>query len=103
MGIGDITLADELLVGTMLYNKKMASEFQIGDLYSLVREGNWTIDELIEIKGEHVAVLEMRTIAIWYMKGLKKLKPFKDKVVLVKTRDELIKCIDELIKLQEEV
>lgn len=61
------------------------------------------IDELIEIKGEHVAVLEMRTIAIWYMKGLKKLKPFKDKVVLVKTRDELIKCIDELIKLQEEV
>ena len=61
------------------------------------------IDELIEIKGEHIAVLEMRTIAIWYMKGLKKLKPFKDKVVLVKTREELIKCIDELVELQEEV
>lgn len=61
------------------------------------------IEELIEIKGEHVAVLEMRTIAIWYLKGLKKLKPFKDKVVLAKTKEELIRCIDNLIESQEEV
>lgn len=61
------------------------------------------IEELVEIKGEHVAVLEMRTIAIWYLKGLKKLKPFKDEVVLVKTKEQLLNCIDKLIKSQEEV
>ena len=49
IGVGDITLADELLAGAMLYNKKMAAEFQIGDVYSMVNEGDWTIDKLIEM------------------------------------------------------
>lgn len=42
----------------------------------------------------------MRTIAIWYVKGLNNLKEFKSNVVKVKTKDELIKCIDDLMKLQ---
>lgn len=49
IGVGDITLADELLAGAMLYNKKMAEEFQIGDIYTLVHEGGWTIEKLIEM------------------------------------------------------
>ena len=58
------------------------------------------IDELIAIKGEKIAILEMRTIAIWYVKGLNNLKEFKSNVVKVKTKEELIKCIDDLMKLQ---
>ena len=49
IGVGDITLADELLAGAMLYNKKMAEDFKIGDIYALVHEGGWTIDKLIEM------------------------------------------------------
>ncbi len=58
------------------------------------------IAELIAIKGEKIAILEMRTIAIWYVKGLNNLKEFKSNVVKVKTKEELIKCIDDLMKLQ---
>lgn len=58
------------------------------------------IDSLIELKGEKIAILEMRTIAIWYVKGLRKLKEFKEQVVKAKTRAELVKCIEDLLLLQ---
>jgi nifR3 family TIM-barrel protein len=56
------------------------------------------INELIELKGEKIAVLEMRTIAMWYVKGLQNLKEFKANVVSVKTKEELLNCIDTLIE-----
>ncbi len=54
------------------------------------------IDDLMEIKSEKIAVLEMRTIAIWYTKGFKNTKEFKEKVVKCKTKDELVTYIKEL-------
>ena len=58
------------------------------------------IDELIRLKGEKIGVLEMRTIAIWYVKGLKNLKEFKEVVVKAKTKDDLTKAINDLLALQ---
>ena len=58
------------------------------------------IDELIRLKGEKIGVLEMRTIAIWYVKGLKNLKEFKEVVVKAKTKDDLTKAINNLLALQ---
>lgn len=58
------------------------------------------INELIELKGEKIAVLEMRSLAMWYVKGLYNIKEFKNEVVKVKTKDELMKCIDDLVNSQ---
>ena len=58
------------------------------------------IDELIKMKGENIAILEMRQIAMFYTKGFKEQKEFKDKVVKVRTRKELFACIDELSNKQ---
>lgn len=60
------------------------------------------IDDLIAIKGEHIAVLEMRTLAIWYVKGFNNLHSFKDKCVKAKTKRDLVDCINELLLNQGE-
>lgn len=53
------------------------------------------LNELIELKGEYIAILEMRTMAGWYVKGYQNTKPFKEKITGVKTKEELVKVINE--------
>jgi hypothetical protein len=49
VGIGDITLADEMLVSAIVYNKAVASKYSIGDLYGLVDSGEWTLEAMFEM------------------------------------------------------
>ena len=53
------------------------------------------LNELIELKGEYIAILEMRTMAGWYVKGYQNTKPFKEKITSVKTKKELVDVINE--------
>ena len=53
---------------------------------------------LITLKGEHVALVEMRTHAAWYLKQLIGTKAYKPKVVSVSSFDELVQLADEIIK-----
>ncbi|XFA98427.1 tRNA dihydrouridine synthase DusB [Candidatus Izemoplasma sp. B36] len=53
------------------------------------------LDRLIELKGEKVAVLEMRSHGAWYIKGLKGASKVKNKIVLAKTVNEIIKIIND--------
>lgn len=51
-------------------------------------------DDLITLKGERIAVLEMRSLASWYIKGFSYAKEFKQKLVYVKNKEEMINLID---------
>lgn len=53
-------------------------------------------EELLKIKCEKLAVLEMRTLAAWYVKGFSNAKEFKNKLVEVKTKEELFDLIKKL-------
>ena len=53
------------------------------------------LDYLCEIKQEKVAVLEMRTHAAWYIKGLKESKEVKLKIFKCETKEELLKILLE--------
>lgn len=55
-------------------------------------------DYLFEIKPEKVALLEMRTHAAYYVKGLPGCVEIKNKVFQTKTREELYNLIDEYMK-----
>lgn len=44
---------------------------------------------LKETKNEHVALLEIRTHALYYLKGLPDAKPYKERICTVKTEEEL--------------
>ena len=53
---------------------------------------------LIELKGEHVALVEMRTHAAWYLKQLIGTKQYKPKIVSVSSYSELEKLAKEVIE-----
>ena len=50
---------------------------------------------LLEIKPEKVAVLEMRTHAAWYIKGLDKSKEIKNLIFKCETKEDLLKILVE--------
>lgn len=47
--IGDFSISALDFTHVMLFNKEMAEDYQVGDLYSLVRAGEWTFDKFAEI------------------------------------------------------
>ena len=55
-------------------------------------------NELLAIKVEKIAVLEMRTLAAWYVKGFSYGKEFKQKLVNINTKEAMNLLIDELEK-----
>ena len=46
------------------------------------------LEKLIKLKGEKIAILEMRSLAAWYVKGMKNNKEFKLKLVNITTEKE---------------
>lgn len=54
-------------------------------------------DYLLKIKDEKTAVLEMRTHAAWYLKGLPSSAIVKQKLYNLKTKEEFIKLINDYI------
>lgn len=50
---------------------------------------------LLEIKNEKVALLEMRTHAAWYIKGLKNSADIKNQIFKCETKDEFIKILTD--------
>ena len=53
---------------------------------------------LVEDIGEKGAVLEIRTHALWYIKGLKGSAPVKNKICSSKTAEDMFKILDEYLK-----
>ena len=54
-------------------------------------------NELCKLKGEKIAVLEMRSMAGWYVKGMKNTKEYKRTLVSVKTKNEFLELIDKYL------
>jgi len=62
---------------------------------------NYIIDHmnrLIELKGEKIALLEMRSHAAWYIKGMKGATHVKREIAKVSRKEELIKLLNECDK-----
>ena len=53
---------------------------------------------LIEQKSEHVAILEIRSHAAWYLKGISGTSELKNQIFKIQNKDEFLKCIDTFIK-----
>lgn len=55
------------------------------------------MDRLINLKGEKIAVMEMRKHASWYLKGIKASGDARKAINQATTREEVIKIADEFI------
>ena len=53
------------------------------------------LEYLLKIKDEHVALLEMRGHACWYLKGLPNTSKVRQEINKVKTKQELINVLDK--------
>lgn len=52
------------------------------------------MESLVELKGEHVAILEMRSHGPWYLKGMDHASDLRRKLSQTKTKEEFIEHID---------
>jgi len=53
------------------------------------------MERLIRLKGEKIALLEMRTHAAWYVKGMKGASVVKREISQIRTRDELNDLVEK--------
>ena len=53
------------------------------------------MERLIDLKGERIALLEMRSHAAWYIKGMKGATTVKREVAKVSHKNELIDLLNE--------
>ena len=51
---GDLTILSKVNAPSILFNKEMAADYQLENLYDLVREKKWTYDKMVEL-GKKVA------------------------------------------------
>jgi nifR3 family TIM-barrel protein len=52
------------------------------------------MDSLIELKGEHVALLEMRSHGPWYLKGIEHASTLRKQLSSVKSRNEFVNAVN---------
>jgi len=60
------------------------------------------LDRLIALKGEKVAVKEMRKHMAWYLKGLRGAARVKDKIMVETTRDGVVRLLEQFVEEYEE-
>ncbi|EWG08535.1 tRNA dihydrouridine synthase DusB [Cytobacillus firmus] len=60
------------------------------------------LDRLISLKGEHIAVLEMRKHAAWYLKGIRGNAKVRNGINESNTREELVTVLNALVIDAEE-
>jgi nifR3 family TIM-barrel protein len=61
------------------------------------------MDRLAALKGEHVAVKEMRKHMAWYLKGLPGAARVKDVIMELTKRDAMVAVLDEFVSGMEEI
>lgn len=59
------------------------------------------LDRLVELKGEHVAVKEMRKHMAWYLKGLRDSARVKDVIMEHTRRDQMVHTLQEFVEQGE--
>lgn len=58
---------------------------------------------LLKYKVEKLAILEMRSHFIWYLKGMRDTNKFKQEMMNIKTKEEFYKLIEEMRVIYEQI
>lgn len=82
-----------LETGELLGEPEMEEKMEILKLH---------MDRLIHLKGEKVAIMEMRKHASWYLKGIKGNGNMRKQINQAETREALVSIIDSFIEEQHE-
>ncbi|MNI65332.1 tRNA-dihydrouridine synthase C [compost metagenome] len=78
-----------LRTGELLPEPEAAEKIRIAILH---------MDRLAALKGEHVAVREMRKHLAWYLKGLNGSSRIKDLIMEETQRDEMVRILEDFVE-----
>lgn len=95
--VGRASLGNPWFIGELsnhFYNTNLNVNPTFKEKIAMIK---YHFNELEKIKCEKIAVLEMRTLASWYVKGMPNTKPFKLGLVNVKTKKEFFELLDNLL------
>ena len=53
---------------------------------------------LLEQKGEHVAILEIRSHVAWYLRGIPRASSFKNQMFKIQSKEEFLSCIHNFLE-----
>ena len=102
----DETKCDAVMIGRGI----LGNPWLIRDCVSYLEDGNISLpvsyderldmmkkhfDILVKDKNEKVALLEIRSHILWYLKGMPNGKEYKNKIMLCKTNNDIINIIEE--------
>ena len=73
---------------------KLPEEVTVKDKIDMIKKH---LDLLLKTKPYKVAMLEIRSHAAWYLKGLNDSKELKEQIFKTKAKEELIKLLDEYL------
>lgn len=100
----DAVMIGRAALGNPWFIKELDNYFNNNDdlvnpsYYEKIAMIKYHFEELEKIKCEKIAVLEMRTLAGWYVKGIPNTKSFKLALTNVKTKKEFFDLLDKLIE-----
>lgn len=104
----EYTNCDAIMIGRALMGNPWLIKQTIDYLETGVYENTISIEEKIamikrhaslleELKGEKIAILEMRSHAAWYLKGLPGATYVKREIAQIKDKDTLFKTLDKYL------
>ena len=82
----------------------MKSIWKLGDditTYDIIEYLKEHYLALKNFKGEYIALLEIRGIASWYLKGFKNVKEYKVKLTQVNSENDFFNLLKEIINNKE--
>ena len=89
--IGRATLGNPWVLEEILTNKKRKICRQ--ERIDMIRRHYILLKEL---KSTHIALLEMRSLSIWYLKGIPNTKEYRLRIMQSKSEQEFLKIIEEI-------
>ncbi|NBI30841.1 tRNA dihydrouridine synthase DusB [Chengkuizengella marina] len=72
------------------------------DINEKMRIAMLHLDRLVDLKGEHVAVREMRKHMAWYLKGLRGSAKVKDEIMSETTREGMNTILKNFVEFQQQ-
>lgn len=96
--IGRAALGNPWIIKQVSYYLTTGKEIEEPTIKEKLETATKHLERLIEIKGEKLAILEMRTHASWYIKGIPGANQVKKELQLAASREDYLKIFEQLME-----
>lgn len=96
--IGRAAMGNPFLFANVISYLRTGAEATDPSIEEKIETARWHANELVELKGEHTAMQEMRKHASWYTKGMPESSRLRDRLCRVNTRVEFEEILGDALE-----